>query len=68
MDRIDNCFAWNDLHWQLTEAEFSQQKEWNEALETYCDDIWLRQELSLMKAVARKKLQPTMCLVQTVLQ
>ncbi len=42
MDRIDNCFAWNDLHWKLDKVELLQRtKEWNEALEKYCDDMGL---------------------------
>jgi hypothetical protein len=40
VDRIGNCFTWNDLHWRLTKVELLQRtKEWNEALEKYCDDI-----------------------------
>jgi hypothetical protein len=39
VDRIDDCFTWNDLHWRLSKAELLQRtKEWNEALEKYCDD------------------------------
>jgi hypothetical protein len=42
MDRIDNCFAWNDLHWPLTKGELLQRtKEWNEALKEHCDGIGL---------------------------
>jgi hypothetical protein len=42
VDRIDNCFTWNDLHWQLDKVELLQRtKEWNEALEKYCDDTGL---------------------------
>jgi hypothetical protein len=42
VDRIDNCFMWTDLHWRLTKMELLQRtKEWNEALEKYCDDIGL---------------------------
>jgi hypothetical protein len=40
VDRIDNFFVWNDLHWRLPKSELLQRtKEWNEALEKYCDDI-----------------------------
>jgi hypothetical protein len=42
VDRIDDCFTWNDLHWRLPKAELLQRtKEWNEALEKYCDDTGL---------------------------
>jgi hypothetical protein len=42
MDRIDNCFMWTDLHWRFTKVELLQRtKEWNEALEKYCDDMGL---------------------------
>jgi hypothetical protein len=42
VDRIDNFFVWNDLHWLLTKVELLQRtKEWNEALEKYCDDVGL---------------------------
>jgi hypothetical protein len=36
---VDKYFMWNDLHWRLPKAELLQRtKEWNEALEKYCDD------------------------------
>jgi hypothetical protein len=39
VDRIDDCFTWNYLHWRLSKAELLQRtKEWNETLEKYCDD------------------------------
>jgi hypothetical protein len=41
MDRMDadSLFMWNDLHWQLDKVElFQRTKEWNEALEKYCND------------------------------
>jgi hypothetical protein len=42
VDRIDDCFTWNDLHWQLAKVELLQRtKEWNEGLEKYCDDMGL---------------------------
>jgi hypothetical protein len=44
MDRIDvdKYFIWSGLHWRLTNAELLQRtKEWNEALEKYCDDTGL---------------------------
>jgi hypothetical protein len=42
VDRIDNCFTWTDLHWRLTKVELLQRtKEWNEALEKYCDEMGL---------------------------
>jgi hypothetical protein len=42
VDRLDNFFVWNDLHWQLDKVELLQRtKEWNEALEKYCDDMAL---------------------------
>jgi hypothetical protein len=34
--------SWNDLHWQLDKVELLQRtKDWNEALEKYCDDMGL---------------------------
>jgi hypothetical protein len=42
VDRLDNFFVWNDLHWQLGKVQLLQRmKEWNEALEKYCDDMGL---------------------------
>jgi hypothetical protein len=42
VDRIDNCFTWNDVHWQLDKVELLQRtKEWNGALEKYCNDTGL---------------------------
>jgi hypothetical protein len=42
VDRLDDFFVWNDLHWRLDKAQLLQRtKEWNEALEKYCDDIGL---------------------------
>jgi hypothetical protein len=42
VDRIDDCFTWNDLHWRLDKVELLQRKKkWNEALGKYCDDMGL---------------------------
>jgi hypothetical protein len=42
VDRINNYFTWNDLHWRLTKVELLHRtKEWNKALEKYCDDMGL---------------------------
>jgi hypothetical protein len=44
MDRMNtpSLFMWNDLHWQLDKVELLQRtKEWNEALEKYCNDMGL---------------------------
>jgi hypothetical protein len=42
VDRIDNYFMWNDLHWRLDKVELLRRtKEWNEGLEKYCDDTGL---------------------------
>jgi hypothetical protein len=42
MERIENFFPWNDCHWQLDKPELLQRtKEWNNALEQYCNDIGL---------------------------
>jgi hypothetical protein len=42
VDRIDDFFVWNDLHWRLDKVELLHRtKEWNEALEQYCDDMAL---------------------------
>jgi hypothetical protein len=39
IERIDNWFHWRDDHWTLDKSELLQRvKEWNEALEKYCDD------------------------------
>lgn len=39
LERLDNWFFWNDLHWQLEKSELLQRvKEWNDALEGYCSD------------------------------
>jgi hypothetical protein len=39
IERIDNWFHWRDDHWNLDKSELLQRvKEWNEALEKYCDD------------------------------
>jgi hypothetical protein len=44
VDRMDvgKYFIWSGLHWRLPKAELLQRvKEWNEALEKYCDDTGL---------------------------
>jgi hypothetical protein len=42
VDRLDDFFVWNDLHWRLDKVELLQRaEEWNEALEKYCDDMGL---------------------------
>jgi hypothetical protein len=42
VDRIDDFFVWNDLHWRLDKVQLLQRtKDWNEALEKYCDDMGL---------------------------
>jgi hypothetical protein len=42
VDRLDKHFVWNDLHWRLDKVELLRRtKEWNEALEKYCDDMSL---------------------------
>lgn len=39
MDRLDSPFRWIDIHWRLEKAELLPQvKEWNTALEQYCND------------------------------
>jgi hypothetical protein len=39
IERIDNWFQRKDLHWQIEKPELLQRvKEWNKALEKYCDD------------------------------
>ena len=38
-ERIDNGFFWTDVHWDLEKAELLiRVKEWNEALNKFCDD------------------------------
>jgi hypothetical protein len=40
MERIENWFEWNDLHWALPKSELIQRtKEWNHALLQYCNDL-----------------------------
>lgn len=39
MNRIDDWFPWNDLHWSVSREELLRRtKEWNNALVQYCDD------------------------------
>ncbi len=45
MERLDGYFYWNDIHWQVSKTELLiRTKEWNEALDKYCDDIGLKEE------------------------
>lgn len=38
MERIDDYFQWNDIHWQLPKAELlTRVSDWNAALDKYCD-------------------------------
>lgn len=42
VERLDDCFLWDDCHWKLDKTELLQRtKEWNTALEQYCNDIGL---------------------------
>jgi hypothetical protein len=42
MERIEDSFMWNDCHWQVDKTILLQRtKEWNKALEQYCNDIGL---------------------------
>ncbi|CAJ1949725.1 unnamed protein product [Cylindrotheca closterium] len=39
LERISNCFFWRDDHWKIDKPELLVRvKEWNQALEQYCDD------------------------------
>ena len=39
IERIESWFHWTDLHWTVPKSELLQRtKEWNTALEQYCDD------------------------------
>eukprot|EP00545_Synedropsis_sp_CCMP1620_P000516 CAMPEP_0119003394 /NCGR_PEP_ID=MMETSP1176-20130426/533_1 /TAXON_ID=265551 /ORGANISM="Synedropsis recta cf, Strain CCMP1620" /LENGTH=560 /DNA_ID=CAMNT_0006954993 /DNA_START=208 /DNA_END=1887 /DNA_ORIENTATION=+ len=39
IERLDDVFHWNDLHWGIDKPELLlRTKEWNKALEQYCDD------------------------------
>jgi hypothetical protein len=39
LERIDNGFFWTDVHWEIEKAELLiRVKEWNEALNKFCDD------------------------------
>ncbi|KAL3927059.1 MAG: hypothetical protein SGBAC_013236 [Bacillariaceae sp.] len=45
LERIPNCFFWRDDHWRIDKSELVVRvKEWNEALEQYCDDEGLTSE------------------------
>lgn len=45
MDRIENEFQWNDIHYKLPKSELLvRTKEWNTALEQCCDDFGLTGE------------------------
>jgi MYND finger len=42
LERIDKPFVWRDLHWRLDKTELLRRtREWNQALEAYCDDAGL---------------------------
>jgi hypothetical protein len=42
MERIDDPFFWTNVHWALDKSEILLRvKEWNAALEKYCDDVGL---------------------------
>jgi MYND finger len=42
LERIDKPFVWRDLHWRLDKSELLRRtREWNEALEAYCNDAGL---------------------------
>lgn len=42
VERIVDPFFWTDIHWEVPKAELLEHtKEWNEALEKYCDDVGL---------------------------
>ena len=41
-ERIPDSFLWFDLHWAIDKAKLlTRVKEWNDALEQYCDDVGL---------------------------
>jgi len=43
VERIDNYFLWIDTHWRVGKHDLlSRVKDWNEALEKYCDDNVIR--------------------------
>jgi MYND finger len=42
LERLTKAFVWRDLHWRLDKSELLRRtREWNEALEAYCDDAGL---------------------------
>lgn len=42
LERIEKFFHWQDDHWMLPKTKLLERvKEWNAALEQYCDDIGL---------------------------
>jgi MYND finger len=42
LERLKTPFFWKDLHWKLDKSELlARAKRWNNALDTYCDDVGL---------------------------
>jgi MYND finger len=42
LEKLDKAFVWRDLHWRLDKSELLRRtREWNDALEAYCDDAGL---------------------------
>eukprot|EP00978_Attheya_sp_CCMP212_P028951 scaffold101273_cov43-Attheya_sp.AAC.1 len=42
VERLDDWFMWKDVHYILAKPELLKRtKEWNDALEQYCDDVGL---------------------------
>jgi MYND finger len=45
LDRLDKPFFWFDLHWGIDRTELLRRaKEWDQALQKYCDDMELAGE------------------------
>mmetsp|Transcript_14133 Transcript_14133/g.20879 ORF Transcript_14133/g.20879 Transcript_14133/m.20879 type:complete len:581 (-) Transcript_14133:644-2386(-) len=45
LERLDDCFHWRDDHWSIDKYELlSRVKEWNDALDQYCDDMGISGE------------------------
>ena len=55
VENIDDFFVWTELHWMVPKSELVlRTKEWNEALEMYCDQAKLQGERRAQVVEAHK--------------